>query len=58
MGGVEEDLGPDLIGDLADFGDRVGEEVQAAADGDDLRAHGMGEVGESFQISHFTLPFC
>jgi hypothetical protein len=50
VGGVEQDLGADLIGDLADLGDRVGKQVQAAADGDDLGPHGMGQVAKRCQI--------
>jgi hypothetical protein len=51
VGGVEEHLGADLIGNLAHLCHRMGEKVQAAADRDDLRANRMGKVAERSKIN-------
>ena len=50
VGRVEQNLCTDLIGDLADLGHRVGKQVQAAADRNDLWANGMGKVVKCRQI--------
>jgi hypothetical protein len=48
--GVEQHLRANGVGDLADGGDRVRGEVQAAPDGDQLRLEGPGQLGERVDI--------
>jgi len=50
MRGVEQDIGPDLVGDRPDFADRVAPQVEAAADRDQLGTHTLRKLGERANI--------
>ena len=56
MGGVEQHIGSDLVGHGADVADRMGKEVEAAADGDELRPNLLGQVGQGLHIDAVTSP--
>jgi len=51
MGGIKHHLGAHFVGDGADLGHRVLEQVQAAADGDQLWPLGQGQLSQRVQIN-------
>ena len=55
VGGVEQDLGADLIGDLADLCHRVRKQVQAATHRDDLWPDRVGEIVERCKINGIAI---
>src|SRR3546814_20410900 len=55
MGGVEQDVGSDLVGDPPNRADRVREEIEAAADGDQLRPEPVRVVPAGVAVDRVLL---
>ena len=55
MGGVEQDTGADLVGNGADFSHWMLEQVQAAADGDQLRAFLFRQLAQPVEVDGVTV---
>ncbi|GAA1861980.1 hypothetical protein GCM10009813_23840 [Brevibacterium marinum] len=51
VGGVEEQVGADLIGDLADLRDGMLEEVERAAHRDQARLHFASHVRQGVEVT-------
>lgn len=50
VGGIEQQLRSDRVGDFTELGDRVWPQVHARSDGDQLRAHTLSELGDARNI--------